>query len=192
MAATVGSQDAASIRSASREEAMSALIAQQRVIRREIDLRIMIQSAIVVMVAIGVVVSTAVVAALPQIGTEVAMGFAVSTLLLSLHWMHNDIRHLQLGRYLATEIEPRIAVGFEGWECFHARLPRPTRLGSYWFVGTKGVLVAAPLCVAAIAYAESDGQLRPRAMLLVLLCAASTWILTRLPRVAPSTMGDAR
>lgn len=103
---------------------MATLIAQFQAVRREIDLRIAIQSAIVTTVATGVFVSSVLTVFAPAAGMAIAVGFALATFLLSLHWMHNDVRHLELGRYLAQEIEPRLSSGAAGWERFHADRPR--------------------------------------------------------------------
>jgi hypothetical protein len=96
--------------------------------------------------------------------------------------MHNDIRHVQLGQYLTQEIEPKLVRHGVGWERYHHGLPRPTPLGSYWFVGTKGLLAAAPLLVTGASLTNRANFQEYGMLATIFLLIVAIVVLTRLPR----------
>ncbi|MFM7052533.1 MAG: hypothetical protein ACKOYN_10435 [Planctomycetota bacterium] len=159
-----------------------ALLAQFSAARREIELRIAIQSAIVLLVGCGAMTTMALGVAWPGSGMRLAACYALTDLLLALHWMHNDVRHAQLGLFLEVEIEPRLRSRAQGWEAFHRTLPPLTVLGSHWWVGTKGMIAASPTLVAAMAMLDQSSR---QDFGLALSCVAVSFtilLFTRLPR----------
>jgi hypothetical protein len=168
-------------------EEMTALITQFQAVRREIDIRICIQSTIVVgTVTLALVLAVIIVilqsCGVVRIGLEVALLFACADLMATLHWMHNDIGHLRLGKYLMREVEPRLFRFGWCWERFHKELPRPAFLGSYWFVGTKGLLAAAPLLVTGASLTNRANFQEYGMLATIFLLIVAIVVLTRLPR----------
>jgi len=170
---------------------MDADIARFLAVREEINLRARVQSTIVLGTVFIALLLAVLILVLQEfggtrVGLEIALCFAFADLFGALHWMHNDIRHLQLGTYLAKELEPKLVAEGCGWEAYHHNAPRPTKLGSYWFVGTKGVLTGAPILVLAAALQERSNQDDFGVISMIVLCAVSILLLTRLPRTTPS------
>ena len=169
------------------QRAYEGVVARFHAVRREIDLRIRVQSTILLGAIAGALILAVVVVILQsfgavRVGLEVAVLFACADLLAALHWMHNDIRHVQLGHYLMQEIEPKLARQGVGWERYHHGLPRPTPLGSYWFVGTKGVLAVAPLLVTGASLTNRANFQEYGMLATIFLLIVAIVVLTRLPR----------
>ncbi len=169
------------------QRAYEGVVARFHAVRREIDLRIRVQSTILLGAIAGALILAVVVVILQsfgavRVGLEVAVLFACADLLAALHWMHNDIRHVQLGHYLMQEIEPKLVRQGVGWERYHHDLPRPTPLGSYWFVGTKGVLAVAPLLVTGAALTNRANFQEYGMLATIFLLIVAIVVLTRLPR----------
>ena len=169
------------------QRAYEGVVARFHAVRREIDLRIRVQSTILLGAIAGALILAVVVVILQsfgavRVGLEVAVLFACADLLAALHWMHNDIRHVQLGHYLMQEIEPKLVRQGVGWERYHHGLPRPTPLGSYWFVGTKGVLVVAPLLVTGASLTNRANFQEYGMLATIFLLIVAIVVLTRLPR----------
>ena len=169
------------------QRAYEGVVARFHAVRREIDLRIRVQSTILLGAIAGALILAVVVVILQsfgavRVGLEVAVLFACADLLAALHWMHNDIRHVQLGHYLMQEIEPKLVRQGVGWERYHHDLPRPTPLGSYWFVGTKGVLVVAPLLVTGASLTNRANFQEYGMLATIFLLIVAIVVLTRLPR----------
>jgi hypothetical protein len=163
------------------------VVARFHAVRREIDLRICVQSTILLGAIAGALILAVVVVTLQslgvlRVGLEFAVLFACADLLAALHWMHNDIRHVQLGQYLTQEIEPKLVRHGVGWERYHHGLPRPTPLGSYWFVGTKGLLAAAPLLVTGASLTNRANFQEYGMLATIFLLIVAIVVLTRLPR----------
>jgi hypothetical protein len=168
-------------------EEMTALIAQFQAVRREIDIRICIQSTIVLgTITLALILSVVIVilqsSGVMRVGLEVALLFACADLLATLHWMHNGIRQRQLGIYLMQEVDPKLVVVGLGWERYYASLLRPTPLGSYWFVGTKGVLAVAPLLITGAALTNRANYEEHGMLATIFVLVAAIVVLTRLPR----------
>jgi hypothetical protein len=166
---------------------LESLIARFYAVRREIDVRICIQSTIVLgTITLALILSVVIVilqsSGVMRVGLEVALLFACADLLATLHWMHNGIRQRQLGIYLMQEVDPRLVRVGLGWERYYASLRRPTPLGSYWFVGTKGVLAVAPLLITGAALTNRANYEEHGMLATIFVLVAAIVVLTRLPR----------
>jgi ABC-type multidrug transport system fused ATPase/permease subunit len=171
-----------------------SLIARFYAVRREIDVRICIQSTIVLgTITLALILSVVIVilqsSGVMRVGLEVALLFACADLMAALHWMHSDIGHLRLGQYLMREVEPKLSRHSMGWERYHASLSRPTLFGSYYFVGTKGLLAAAPLLVTGASLTNRANLEEHGLLAVIFLLVAAIVVLTRLPRQSPPRIG---
>jgi hypothetical protein len=171
----------------SQQSEVAEVIARFQAVRREIDVRICIQSTIVLgTITLALILAVTIVilqsSGAVRVGLEVAVVFACADLMAALHWMHNDIGHLRLGQYLMREVEPKLSRHGVGWERYHASLSRPTLLGSYYFVGTKGLLAAAPLLVTGASLTNRANFQEYGMLATIFLLIGAIVVLTRLPR----------
>lgn len=156
-----------------------------RALRREIELRIILQNVFLTLVAVLFAGLSVAQLALPDQRFEIALAFGVTTGMFALFWIHSGARTVQLKAYLTEELEPRMR-GDGGWERWHARRRIAGILGSRWFISTKGVLVGAQAAMLAEAWligrpAIADAPAAVLAASALVVCAA----LLGKPRMMP-------
>lgn len=162
---------------------------EYRALRREIELRILLQNLSLMLLALLFSGIVSLQALRPEIRYQLATGFSISAGMLSLFWIHSGARTLQIKTYLRHVVEPRGGCRAR-WETWHDVNRVQGVLGSRWFISTKGVFVGSQL--AALSYAWLGGQPAgpgiPYAVLTVLGVAATALFLRR-PRLAPEAYG---
>lgn len=121
---------------------------EYRALRVEIIVRIVIQNALLGLLVPIFFGSTYL--SLGNFNAPVAtLAYIGCAGMISLYWIHNGARTLQLKTYLTEVLEPNLRSG-GGWEAWHARRRIVGLLGSRWFISTKGVLVGSQLAALAL------------------------------------------
>ncbi|WP_337187132.1 hypothetical protein [Phenylobacterium sp.] len=166
-------------------EARTFAADEYRALRREIELRIILQN--VTLISLAFVFSGAFLLQVlrPDARYQLAAGYSFAAGMLSLYWIHSGARTLQIKTYLRYTLEPRLG-GESGWETWHDVNRVQGALGSRWFISTKGVLVGSQITCLSLAWiAGGPVGIDKVYATLVALAVVSTAILLRRPRLSP-------
>ena len=128
-------------------------IAELSSLRTEMLLRIAAQNLLLLMIGPMLVGTVIAEIALARSSGLVTLSFLVATGAMALIWCHHGVRQAQLKSFLLV-LESRLGAT-EGWESWLPRNRVGGRLGSRWFISTKGVFLGCQL--AAIAAAALSG-----------------------------------
>jgi len=141
-------------------------------LRREIELRIVCQNAILLLLWIAFAVAAIWIAVAP-VGPLLPVAYALVAAIGAVMWAHHGARTVQIRTYLLTVGEP----AGSGWERWLGSHRFASRLGSRWFVSTKGVFLGTQVLAALWA---AVGPVAPdwrAALAIVLITAATAWSL---------------
>ncbi|QMW21471.1 hypothetical protein [Sandaracinobacteroides saxicola] len=139
-------------------------------LRAELLLRMAVQNLILVLLLPLLLATFIVQLILPATAPLAALGFTVTAGAGALIWCHQGARQVQLKAYLMLLAARHTPDG--GWESWLPDHPIGGRLGSRWFISTKGVLLGSQ--AAALVAAIIQAGLQPLPMLATVAAIAVT------------------
>lgn len=149
-------------------------------LRSELRLRILLQNTLLILCVVAFGLLAPVAAIRTAAAPDLAFVFCVVVMALSLQWCHHGVRQAQIKRYLVLSEAGR----GETWERWLPKNRPASRLGTRWFVSTKGVFLGTQAAFLLVVILRGDIDRSS----FVLLCmagavmATSAWVLLTNPK----------